>query len=118
MVNRHAVGAHYGLKDWLVQRATAVYMALFTLAFVVRLLCMPAFEPLIWQATWLELFASPFVRFFSFLFVLSLCYHAWIGVRDIWMDYVKPVGVRLALHLITLFLLIGYAGWAVHILWR
>ncbi len=27
MVNRIVVGAHYGLKDWLVQRVTAVVMA-------------------------------------------------------------------------------------------
>ncbi|MDR2259662.1 MAG: succinate dehydrogenase, hydrophobic membrane anchor protein [Azoarcus sp.] len=114
MVNRHAVGAHYGLKDWLAQRATAIYMALFTLFFAVCTLCMPEFS----YPAWVEFLASPSVRFFAFLFVLSLCYHAWIGVRDIWMDYVKPAGARLALHLVTLFLLIGYAGWAVHILWR
>ena len=114
MVNRHAVGAHYGLKDWLVQRVTAIYMAIFTLFFVVRALCLPELS----HAAWTELFASPSIRFPGFLFILALCYHAWVGVRDIWMDYVKPVGVRLALHLVTLFLLIGYAGWAVHILWR
>ncbi|MDR1461853.1 MAG: succinate dehydrogenase, hydrophobic membrane anchor protein [Azoarcus sp.] len=113
MVNRHVVGAHYGLKDWLVQRVTAIYMALFTVFFAVRLLCLPEFEPFAWH----ELFSSQLIRFLGFLFVLSLCYHAWIGVRDIWMDYVKPVGVRLALHMVTLFLLVGCAGWAVHILW-
>ena len=28
---RIVVGAHYGLRDWLAQRATGVLMALFTL---------------------------------------------------------------------------------------
>jgi succinate dehydrogenase / fumarate reductase membrane anchor subunit len=114
MVKRHVVGAHYGLRDWLAQRVTAIYMALFTLGFVAALLCMGRFG----HHDWVALFASPVVRFSGFLFVLSLIYHAWVGVRDIWMDYVKPVGLRLALHVVTLLLLIGYTGWAVHILWR
>ncbi|MCL2590385.1 MAG: succinate dehydrogenase, hydrophobic membrane anchor protein [Betaproteobacteria bacterium] len=115
MVKRFTVGAHYGLKDWLVQRVTAIYMLLFTLFFVVALLfCLPEFT----YKAWSGMFSSPCVRFFAFLFIISLCYHAWIGMRDIWMDYIKPAGLRLALHLIVLFLLIGYAGWAVQILWR
>lgn len=113
-MNRHVVGAHYGLKDWLAQRITAIYMALFTLVFAVRLLCLPEFASSAWRA----LFSSPLMQFFGFIFILSLCYHAWIGVRDIWMDYVKPTGVRLAMHGVTLLLLVGYIGWAVHILWR
>jgi succinate dehydrogenase / fumarate reductase membrane anchor subunit len=115
MVKRFVVGAHYGLKDWLIQRITAIYMALFSLVFAAcALFCMPEFS----YAAWAGIFSSTCVKFFSFLFIISLCYHAWVGMRDIWMDYVKPVGLRLALHLIVLFLLIGYAGWAVRILWR
>ncbi|WP_299018846.1 succinate dehydrogenase, hydrophobic membrane anchor protein, partial [uncultured Tepidimonas sp.] len=44
--------------------------------------------------------------------------HAWIGVRDIWMDYIKPVGLRLALHGLTLVWLVGCTGWAFQVLWR
>jgi succinate dehydrogenase / fumarate reductase membrane anchor subunit len=50
--------------------------------------------------------------------VIALCYHAWIGIRDIWMDYVKPTGIRLTLHVLTLLALVGYAAWTVQILWR
>ena len=119
MVNRYAVGAHYGLKDWLAQRVTAIYMALFTLAFGICVLCLFSGEsPGSAYDKWSELFRSECVRFFAFLFILSLSYHAWIGVRDIWMDYVKPVGLRLTLHVVTLLALIAYTGWAVRILWR
>lgn len=45
-------------------------------------------------------------------------FHAWIGVRDIFMDYIKPTAIRLTLHSIVALLLIGYAGWAAQILWR
>ena len=49
---------------------------------------------------------------------LSLCYHAWIGIRDIWMDYVKPVSIRLTLHVLTALWLIGCAVYCAKILWR
>ena len=114
MVNRVLVGAHYGLKDWLIQRATAVIMALYTLILLTTLLAVAphGFD------SWHAIFANGFMRFATFLFLVSLFYHAWIGIRDLWMDYIKPTGVRLALHLVTLFLLVGYAGWAAQILWR
>lgn len=114
MVKRIVVGAHYGLRDWIGQRVTAVYMAIFTLIFGIRTLMLPEMT----YEHWSGLFSTGLCKFLAFLFFLSLFYHAWIGVRDIWMDYIKPVGLRLTLHVVTLFLLIGYAGWAAQILWR
>lgn len=113
MVNRIVVGAHYGLKDWLAQRITAGYMAIYTLIMAVLLpLSGGNYEG------WHGLMANQFVRFITLLFIVSLCYHAWVGVRDIWMDYVKPTSIRLALHVLTLLALTGYAGWAIQIIWR
>ena len=51
------------------------------------------------------------------LFVLSLLYHAWVGVRNIFMDYVKDLGVRLVLDVVAILALITYGVWAAHILW-
>jgi succinate dehydrogenase / fumarate reductase membrane anchor subunit len=48
---------------------------------------------------------------------VALLYHAWIGVRDILMDYVKPVGVRLLLETVSVVVLIGYLGWTIQVLW-
>jgi len=113
MVNRVIVGAHYGLKDWLAQRVTAVVMAIYTLLMAVLVpLTGGGFD------AWHGLMANQFVRFITFIFVLSLCYHAWVGIRDIWMDYVKPTAIRLVLHVLTLLALVGYAGWTIQILWR
>ncbi|MCB1959959.1 MAG: succinate dehydrogenase, hydrophobic membrane anchor protein [Rhodocyclaceae bacterium] len=114
MVKPHIVGAHYGLRDWLAQRVTAVLMALYTVVFAFKALMLPEMS----YAAWSGMFAGGFMQFATFLFFMSLFYHAWVGVRDIFMDYIKPVGVRLALHVIVLFLLIGYAGWVARILWR
>lgn len=113
MVNRIVVGAHYGLRDWLGQRITAVVMALYTLILVAAILMTPSMT----YESWRALFSGGFMRFVTFVFFVSLFYHVWIGVRDIFMDYIKPIGLRLALQVITIVLLLGYACWAVIILW-
>jgi succinate dehydrogenase / fumarate reductase, membrane anchor subunit len=114
MKARIVVGAHYGLKDWLAQRVTAVIMALYVLIVMAAVLAGAVSTLDGWKA----LISNGFMRFISFLFVISLCYHAWVGVRDIWMDYINPVGLRLTLHVLTLLALVGCAGWATQILWR
>ena len=113
MVNRVVVGAHYGLRDWLIQRITAVVMALYSVALVVYLLLQPYLNYDIWTA----LFSSQWMRTFTLLFLMSLFYHAWIGVRDIVMDYVKPAGIRLVIHVLVILVLLIYTIWSVQILW-
>ncbi|HRD33824.1 MAG TPA: succinate dehydrogenase, hydrophobic membrane anchor protein [Rhodocyclaceae bacterium] len=114
MVKRIVVGAHYGLRDWIGQRATAIFMVIYTVIFALNALMLPEMS----YEAWSGMFAGGFLGFLTFLFFLALFYHAWIGVRDIFMDYIKPTGIRLALHVVVLFLLVGYAGWAAQILWR
>lgn len=114
MKNRIVVGAHYGLKDWLAQRITAVVMAAYTVMILAAVMGGATQS----QEVWRGFMSHGFIRFVTFLFIVSLCYHAWVGIRDIWMDYVKPTGVRLSLHVLTLLALIGYAGWAIQIIWR
>jgi succinate dehydrogenase / fumarate reductase membrane anchor subunit len=113
VTRRQAVGAHYGLKDWLVQRVTAVLMALYTLL----VLAIALWNGGIDHALWKSLFANGAFRLASFLFMVALLYHAWIGVRDIYMDYVKPVGLRLALEVATVAVLVAYLGWTIQLLW-
>lgn len=113
MVNRVVVGAHYGLRDWLIQRITAVVMALYSVALAVYLLLQPYLNYDIWTA----LFSSQWMRTFTLLFLLSLFFHAWIGVRDIVMDYVKPAGIRLVIHVLVILALLIYTIWSVQILW-
>lgn len=113
-MKRTVVGAHYGLRDWLAQRVTGVVMAVFTVLMFAAILGGATASHDAWSA----FMGHGFIRFLAFLFIISLCYHAWVGVRDIWMDYVKPLGIRLTLHVLTLLALVGYAGWAVQIIWR
>ena len=111
---RIVVGAHYGFKDWLSQRVTATLMALFTVALIVQVLMPGAMD----YDKWAGIFSSNWMKTLTFVVIISLLYHVWVGMRDIWMDYVKPVGVRLALQVFTLAWLVGCAGWAIQVLWR
>ena len=115
MINRIVVGAGYGLRDWLAQRATAVIMALYTVIIVAAILIV---GPSDYEA-WRGLFACGFIKFATFVCFVSLVWHAWIGIRDIWMDYISmSVLLRLALHVATAAALVGYVGWMASILWR
>jgi len=111
---RLVVGAHYGLRDWLSQRVTALLMALFTVVLIVQLL----FGAKLGYVRWAQIFSAQWMKVLTFVVIVSLAWHAWVGMRDVWMDYVKPVGVRLALQVFTIVWLAGCMGWAVQVLWR
>ena len=113
MVNREVVGPHYGLRDWLLQRITAVIMVFYTLILLSALYAMPTFDYMNWKALW----QSSVMRYSSFLFVLALAFHAWIGVRNIFMDYIKVASLRLVLYVVVILALCSYFAWAVQILW-
>ena len=67
---------------------------------------------------WAGIFAAQWMKVLTFVVIVSLLYHVWVGMRDVWMDYVKPVGIRLALQVFTIAWLVGCAGWAIQVLWR
>lgn len=111
---RLVVGAHYGLRDWLAQRITATIMAVYTVILLVLFFGAHDFS----YEGWASIFAAQWMKLATFVMLLFLFYHAWVGVRDIWMDYVKPVGVRLLLQSLTIVWLLACAGYAAQILWR
>ena len=111
--NRIVVGAHYGWRDWLVQRISAVVMALYTLLILGLLLWYGGLDYAAWKGT----FANEPFRLATFVFMLSLLWHAWVGVRNIAMDYIKPVGIRLTFEVAVIALLVGYTGWTIQVLW-
>ena len=112
-MKRVITGAHFGLKDWLAQRVTALVMAGYVIVFVGILLVCPPQQYEGWRA----LFSNQLMRIVTLVFFISLFWHAWIGMRNILMDYVKPTGVRLGLEVAVLLVLVGYAVWAFQILW-
>lgn len=130
---RVVVGAHYGMRDWLSQRVTGVIMALFTVALLVQFL-LPAyardlsgerlrdsagaFVRLTGYDKWAGIFSTQWMKVLTFVVIVSLAYHAWVGMRDVWMDYVKQAGMRLVMQVFTICWLVGCIGWAIQVLWR
>ena len=114
MTSRIVTGARYGLRDWLAQRITALVMAVYSVIAVILLIS----NKNITYSVWRDLFAQGWMRVATLLFAASLAWHAWVGVRDILMDYVKPAGLRLALEVLVVLTIAAYVGWTVQILWR
>jgi succinate dehydrogenase / fumarate reductase membrane anchor subunit len=112
---RTVVGAHYGTRDWLAQRVTAVLMALFTLVVLAQVIFSSG--PIGYDS-WAGIFHPQWMKALTFATVVALIYHVWVGMRDVLMDYVKPVGIRLVLQVLVMVWLLGCAGWAIQALWR
>jgi succinate dehydrogenase / fumarate reductase membrane anchor subunit len=113
---RVVTGAHYGLRDWLAQRVTAGIMALFTVVVLAQLLVS---KGPIGYDLWAGIFAAQWMKIVTFSVIIALLYHVWVGMRDIWMDYVTSmVWLRLLLQIFTMVWLVGCAGWAIQVLWR
>lgn len=110
---KEPVGAHYGTGNWLVQRFSALVMAVY---FVI------AVPFVLWRGPasyteWKALFAGGFFRLATMLFLVSLIWHAWIGMRDVLIDYVHHYALRVATQAACGIVLAFYVIWAASILW-
>ena len=111
---RIVTGAHYGLRGWMAQRVTAVLMALFTIVLLAQVI----FGGPLGYDSWAGIFSSQWMKTLTFVVILAMLYHVWVGVREIFMDYIKPVSIRLSLYVFAIVWLVGCAGWAIQVLWR
>ena len=110
---KNPVGARYGLWPWLMQRLTAVVMGAYTIVLLACLLVRPPAS----YGDLRAMFSGAFFRVATMLFFAALLYHAWVGLRDVLMDYVKPVWMRLALQFGVGLVLFAYLVWSAQILW-
>ena len=109
---RKLTGAHYGIRDWALQRLTAVVMAAYTIFLLLGLLFIPND-----YAGWQAFFSCTIVRVFTQVTALALLAHVWVGIRDVWMDYVKPLHLRLTLHTLTILWLVGTLVYSIKVIW-
>ena len=110
---RHVGGARRGLDMWLLQRASAIYMAVLPLVFLICFLAAGTID----FFTLHGLFSPLAMKVGALLFVAALLVHAWIGLREIFIDYVHFLVLRLALYLAFGALYLGCLVWTVDILW-
>jgi len=108
-----ALGAHTGTGSWLTQRASAVVMACMLPLFVLRLGCVLTLE----YAGWRALFEPVWMKMAVMLFTGAMALHVWVGMRDIFMDYVHHMLLRLTLYLGVILTLAGCVAWMAVVLW-
>jgi len=102
-----------GVRDWLVQRITSLVLA----AYILFLLGFLIFTPDIGFFAWQGLFTNIYMQVFTVLALLSLVWHAWIGMWTIATDYIKPYCIRLAFVVLMIIALFAYFVWGLIILW-
>ena len=97
-----------GLKAWVLQRATAIYIGLFSVALLLVLLISPPRD----HAEWHAWFADPLVGIATLVYIVSILLHAWVGVRDVTIDYIKPLWLRVSLLALVALGLVACGLWA------
>jgi succinate dehydrogenase / fumarate reductase, membrane anchor subunit len=113
MVNTATSLGRSGLQDWLIQRATALILALYTAFLLMYVLAHPGLD----YESWRALFLSHTMRYATVLALLALIAHAWIGIWTVITDYVKPLGIRLVLQFGFLLSFLACLMWSLCILW-
>ena len=104
-----------GLRTWLLQRLSATYITLFLGVFAVKLMATRGGEPLTYEV-WRAWVSHPVSNIALILFIFALLLHAWVGVRDVIMDYVNSVSLRYVLLIGFGLSFISMALWALRIL--
>ena len=102
-----------GLRDWLIQRATALVLA----AYIIFLLVFILYHHPLEFTTWQNLFSHFSMRLFSTLFLVSLFWHAWVGLWTIVTDYIKLASLRLVTQLFFIITLFLYFIWGLALFW-
>lgn len=102
-----------GLRAWVVQRLSAMYIALFMI--VIGVVVLFGGMPDNYQ-DWYALWASPFFNLTMLFFILSVLIHAWVGMRDVVIDYVHPPTLRLIVLSALAMGLVACGLWALRIM--
>jgi succinate dehydrogenase / fumarate reductase membrane anchor subunit len=103
-----------GLQDWLIQRITAVILALYLVFVWSHVFAMNVHSYHSWHA----LFSNPWMKGATLLALTSLIAHAWVGVWTITTDYLKPLIIRLSVQVLIILALLGYFVWGIQIIWE
>lgn len=110
---KSVLGVNEGFHDWAIQRISAIVMALYSIGLIAYVLCHSDLS----YAEWHSLFANTWMKVASAIFLLSIVYHAWIGMWTIYTDYIKPFAIRTTVNFVTLLLLAACFFWGIYVLW-
>lgn len=102
----------HGLRDWLLQRLTAVYLGIFLVYLLLHFLLQPQHS----YQQWHDWVTQPVMIIAIAVFILALLVHGWVGMRDVVLDYVHATGLRLAVLSLIALTLIASGIWALRVL--
>jgi succinate dehydrogenase / fumarate reductase membrane anchor subunit len=101
-----------GMRAWLTQRLTGLVMAIYSVIALSRYLII---QPENYEA-WVSFFQPIWWRIASLIFWLALSLHAWLGIRDVFKDYVRNFELRNAMQKVLVLFLYIYLAWAMWLL--
>lgn len=102
-----------GLKDWFIQRLSAVMIGAYAIFLLVYLMLHPGLN----YADWLNLYECTWMIIWSLLVLLSLLLHTWVGIWTVTTDYLKCTTLRLSVQMLVLLVLLASFVWGIQILW-
>lgn len=116
MVKRNITGSGYGFNSWLQQRITAIIMLVVSLVFL-GFVFITATSVDSNLTSWQNLFSCVITKVVVQVFFVALLLHAWVGVRDIWMDYIQCTALKLTLHILTILWLVMSLVYSIKVIW-
>ncbi|MPY21678.1 succinate dehydrogenase, hydrophobic membrane anchor protein [Shewanella psychropiezotolerans] len=113
MVTNAASLGRSGVHDFILIRASAIILALYTI-FVVGFIALSS--PLTYDA-WHGLFSALPMKVFTLLALVAILVHAWIGIWQVLTDYVKPLMLRGLLQFVVVVAAFSYLAAGILIVW-
>jgi len=101
-----------GMRAWLFQRLSAVYLGIYLLLIIAAWFCFDRLSFSEWRA----LIATPYINISLAILFIALLLHAWVGVRDVLVDYASHAGVRFVILVAVAFSLLAMGIWVLNIL--
>ncbi len=102
-----------GMNAWIIQRLSGIYVAFFALILSGIFTTTPPQS----YSEWVAIFVSPLLQIGFSLFIVALLFHAWIGLRDIVLDYIHAVSLKMVIFSMVLMGLFGSGLWALRALY-
>jgi len=96
-----------GIRSWLIQRISAIFIFLFLIYLSLFFLQSEHLDYATWSA-WVSLKANKVI---ILLFFISLLLHAWVGIRDVVLDYVHAFTIRFIVLTTIIGALLSLAVW-------
>ena len=113
MIGMNTSFGRSGVQDWWLQRLSAIFMLVYVVILSYQLISADGINYYSWSA----IFSTTWMQVMTFLTVLAISIHAWVGLWIVSTDYINPIAVRNAFQAIVLIVCLGIVAWTGMIFW-